>query len=223
LIPFSLIGEIADALVRVFPGGRENGVAAVLLVHAFLHPVIALVLVDCLAAPLRSDPAAVLGPSAFQLLVRVQFRFSRVREETAVLSVPLTIPIVAFLLVRVLASPWHAHHAAVRSEPAVQQVVGTVIVDRRERETFVDVVQGLEIILVRAILLVDAASPRHHSHLASGCGESAVHQIIAAVTEIGRHALFLEMRSKLAPEVTMIGLPSESEVKCVEMLWIKCI
>jgi len=211
LIPFSLIGEIAGALVSVFPGGREKGVAAVVLVHAFLHPVIALVLVDCLATPLRSDSAAVLGPSAFQLLVRVQFRFSRVREETAFLSVPLmrrvlssTIPVVAFLLVRVLASPWHPHHAAVRPEPAVQQTV-IVIVDPRGRETFVDVVQGLEIILVGAILLMDAASPRHHAHPASGCGESAIHQIIVAVREIRRHPLFLEMRSKLAPEVTMIG------------------
>lgn len=143
-----------------------------MLPFTLFHPVVAFSLVNLLAAALWSDPATILGPSAFYLLIRIQFRLRGIIE-AFVVHVPLMAPVVAFLLVYILSSPRHIHHAAVSPKLALHQFfrIAAVIVigDRRGRETVANFVYILESVLVDAILLVNAASPWYRSYLTSCC------------------------------------------------------
>lgn len=139
-----------------------------MLPYALFHPIITSILVNLLAVTFRSDPAAVLEPPAFHLLVRIQYRLRGITE--VVVHIPLMMAsVVAFLFVYVPPSPRHVHHAAVSPKLALHQLLGVaaIISDRRGRETVADIVHTLEPILVDAILLVDAASPRHRPYPAS--------------------------------------------------------
>lgn len=171
-----------------------------MLPSALFHSIVTFILVNLSAAAFRSNPAAVLEPSAVYLLVRIQFRLWEIIK--LVLHAPLA-SIVAFLFVYVLSSPRHVHHAAVSPKFALHQFVGAAaaIRDRHARETVADIVHPLEPILVDAILLVDAASPSHRSYIASSCSVWALYQIIVTVAKISRHVFFFQVRSKLAPEI----------------------
>lgn len=176
-----------------------------MLPYALFHPIITFILVNLFAAAFRPDPAAVLEPSAFHLLVRIQLRLISLRGITeVVVHIPLMMAsVVAFLFVYVLPSPRHVHHAAVSPKLALHQLAGiaAVISDRGGRETVADIVHTLEPILVDAILLVDAASPRHRPYPASNSRVWALYQVIVAVVKIGRHMFLLQVRAKLAPKL----------------------
>jgi len=176
--------------------------ASIILLHSLFLPVVTFILVNLLTVALRSDPAAVFGPSAFYLLIRIQFRLREITE--LVVHVHLMAPVITFLLMYVLSPPWHVYHAAVSPKLALHQFFGiaTIIDDRHGRETVADIVYTLESIFIDAILLVNAASPRHRSYPASCCRIRAFYQVIAAV--ISRHMFFLQVRSKLTPEIIII-------------------
>lgn len=142
---------------------------------------------NLLTVALRSDPAAVFGPSAFYLLIRIQFRLREITE----LVVHLMASVVTFLLVYVLSPPWHVHHAAVLPKLALHQFFGiaTIIGDSHGCKTVADIVHTLKSVFIDAILLVNAASPWHRSYLASYCRIRTFYQVIA--TFISR--LFLQV------------------------------
>lgn len=175
-----------------------------MLPHTLFHPVVTFILVNLLAVTLRSDLAAELGPSALYLLVRIQLQF-RLRGIVAiVVHTPLAF-VVAFLFVHVLPSSRHVHHAAVLPKLAMHQFFG-IAADRCGCETFTDIVYILELVLVNAIVLVNGASPRHRSYPATCCRVGALYQIVVAVRKISRHMFFLQVRSKLTPEIIISTL-----------------
>lgn len=174
-----------------------------MLPHALFHPIVTFILVNLLAAAFWLDPAAILEPSAFHLLVRIQYRLRGVIE--VVIHVSLMASIVAFLFVYVLPSSRHVYHAAELPKLARHQFFGIAdISDRRGREIVADIAHTLEPVLVDAIFLVDAASPRHCPYPASSSGVRTLYQIIVAVLKIGRHVFFLQVRSKLTSEITIL-------------------
>jgi len=174
-----------------------------MLPPALFHLVVTFILMNLLAAALRFDPAAVFGPSAFYLLVRIQFRLRGIIEP--VVHVFLMVPVVAFLLVYILPSSRHVHHATIPPKLALHQFIGitTVIVigDWCRCKIIADVVHTMDPVLINAILLMNAASPRHRSYPASCCKVRAIYQISVIVSKIRRHVFFLQVRSKLASEI----------------------
>lgn len=100
--------------------------AAAVLEGALLHPVVALLLVELLAAVLGSDATSVLGPPAVGLLLRIDERLEATTSAFAVrriLLVTMLAAVVALGLVGLLSPERHPHLAAPVLEATLDQAV----------------------------------------------------------------------------------------------------